>query len=144
MILGYLLCYIILSCDLLRDRLTCPAKFMKAFVYILRNGKNEHYVGITALPPGIRLARHNKGDVYSTKLKRPWFLIYVEEWNSMSLARDRECQIKSWKGGNGFKKLIAKAARSSNGRTAPFEGVYLGSNPSLAALAESKKIGGVK
>lgn len=112
---------------------------MRAFVYVLRNKKGEHYVGITALSPEIRLARHNSGDVYSTKFKRPWFIIHLEEYENMNLARSREHQIKSWKGGNAFKKFIAKAARSSKGRTWDFESQYPGSSPGLAALVENNK-----
>lgn len=36
-------------------------------------------------------------------------------------------------------KFLAKTARSSNGRTAPSGGVYLGSNPSLAVLVGNKE-----
>ena len=86
-----------------------------------------------------------RADVYSTKFFKPWELIYTESLDNMQKAREREKQIKSWKGGNAFKKFLSKAAGSSNGRTAPFEGVYLGSNPSPAALERrSRKFGGVK
>ena len=41
--------------------------------------------------------------------------------------------------------IILNIAGSSNGRTLPFEGKYLGSNPSPAALLKNKdKFGGVK
>ena len=43
-----------------------------------------------------------------------------------------------------FKKFLSKAAGSSNGRTPPFEGGYLGSNPGPAALdGNADKFGGV-
>ncbi len=45
--------------------------------------------------------------------------------------------------GNAFKRLIASAAGSSNGRTTDSESVYLGSNPNPAALVVSK-YGGMK
>lgn len=117
----------------MRDRLTCPAKFM-AFLYILQNENKKYYIGITNLSPNERLKRHNKGDVYSTKLGKPWKLIYIEKLNFIQEAREREKKIKSWKGGNAFKKFISKAAGSSNGRTTDFGSVYLGSNPGPAAL----------
>ncbi len=104
------------------------------FVYVLQNRRRAHYVGITALHPQKRLLRHNRGDVYSTKNGMPWDLLIIEEYPTMREARDREKQIKSWKGGNAFKKFLVSAAGSSNGRTAPFGGVYPGSNPGPAAL----------
>ncbi len=96
-------------------RLTCPAKFMKCFVYILKNKKGKHYIGITKLKPEIRLLRHNKGEVCGTKFGRPWKIIYIEKYDNYKSARTREKQIKSWKGGNAFKKLVSGVAGSSNG-----------------------------
>ncbi len=121
----------------MRDRLTCPAKFMNCFLYILENDKERHYVGITKLPPPQRLKRHNDGDVYSTKFGKPWRIIYLERYNNYELARQREKQIKSWHGGNAFKKLVTEAAGSSNGRIVDSESTRLGSNPSPAASVES-------
>ena|SRR3990167_10088745 len=116
---------------------------MKSFVYILENRKGKRYVGITGLLPELRLLRHNKGDVKSTRYGKPWKIIYIEEYTNYNSARSREKQIKSWHGGNALKKLIDTSAGSSNGRTAAFGAVYLGSNPSPAAVS-MKKIGGVK
>ena len=79
-----------------------------AFLYILKNKKNKHYIGITEIPANERLDRHNNGDVKSTKFGRPWEIIHLESYDSMPNARVREKQIKSWKGGNAFKKLINK------------------------------------
>jgi len=97
------------------------------YLYILKNQSGKHYTGITKLAPKERLQRHNKGDVYSTKFDRPWKLIHWEEFKSLREARLREKKIKSWKGGNAFKKFISRAAGSSNGRTADSESVNLGS-----------------
>ena len=106
----------------MRGRLTCPA-----------------------LSPELRLLRHNRGDVKATKYKKPWRLIYFESFGNYKDARSKEKQIKSWHGGNAFKNFLAKAGRSSNGRTWAFEAQYLGSIPSLPALAGKKiKFGGVK
>ncbi|PIR41690.1 MAG: endonuclease, partial [Candidatus Yanofskybacteria bacterium CG10_big_fil_rev_8_21_14_0_10_37_15] len=60
------------------------------YLYILRNIKNKHYTGITAIDPRKRLLRHNKGDVFSTKMDRPWTLIHVEEFKTLKDARFRE------------------------------------------------------
>ena len=111
---------------------------MKCYLYILENFKNKHYIGITELLPQARLVRHNKGDVFSTKFGRPWQIVYVEEHKDMESARKREKQIKNWHGGETLKKFLVKAAGSSNGRTPPFGGGYLGSNPSPAVLERNK------
>ncbi len=107
----------------MRGRLTCPAKFM-SYLYILKNKNGKYYTGITNIDPEKRLQRHNKGDVYSTKFGKPWQLIYIETFGTLKEAREREKQIKSWKGGNAFKKFLTRTAGSSNGRTSPFEGEY--------------------
>ena len=111
---------------------------MNYTLYILQNSKSRHYIGITSLEPQERLKRHNKGNVYSTQYGKPWRLIHIEKFLSIQEARAREKKIKSWHGGNAIKKLLAKSAGSSNGRTSPLGGDYLGSNPSPAALAKRK------
>ena len=117
---------------------------MKCFLYIINNQNCKFYIGITQLLPEVRLIRHNRGDVKSTTSGIPWELIYYEPYNSYKAARIREKQIKSWHSGNAFRKLIATAAGSSNGRTRDFGSRYLGSNPSPAAVVMSNKFGGVK
>ena len=77
-----------------------------AFLYVLKNSMGKFYVGITELNAEERLVRHNRGDVKSTKSGRPWKIVHTENFTSMLEARVREEQIKSWKGGNAFKKLI--------------------------------------
>ena len=72
-------------------------------------------------------------------------LIYQEIFPTIAHARLFEKKIKSWKGGNAFKKLVSKAAGSSNGRTHASGAWYLGSSPSPAALEKRKdSFGGVK
>jgi len=78
-----------------------------AYVYILKNKDRKHYIGITEFEISERLKKHNNGGVESTKTGKPWKVIYTENFDSMSKAREREKQIKSWKGGNAFKKLIS-------------------------------------
>ncbi len=115
------------------------------YIYLLQNAKRKYYTGITKLDPKIRLKRHNNGDVYSTKSGRPWELLYTETFANNLEARAREKQIKSWKGGNAFKKFLSKAAGSANGRQVASEAINLGSSPSPAALERNvDKFGGVK
>ena len=113
-------------------------------LYILENEHGVYYVGITSVPLPNRVKRHNNGEVRSTRKGKPWKLIYSEEYNDFISARSREIKIKSWHGGNAFKRLVAGAVGSSNGRTTDSGSVYLGSNPSPTALVIKTKFGGVK
>jgi putative endonuclease len=53
-----------------------------------------------------RLKRHNAKRVIITKSGVPWILVYKESFATRSEALKRERQIKSYKGGEAFKKLI--------------------------------------
>jgi predicted GIY-YIG superfamily endonuclease len=116
---------------------------MNCRLYILENQRGKHYIGITKLDLDKRLRKHNRGEVYSTKFDRPWKVLYFEKYSNYKEARGREKEMKSWHGGNSFKKLLHIAAGSSNGRTWDFESQYLGSTPSPAAMGR-RKFGGVK
>lgn len=113
-----------------------------ALVYILENHHGKHYIGITSLSPETRLAKHNRGEVYSTRFGKPWTLIYREKHISIKVARTREKQIKSWHGGNAFKKLVRRAVGSANGRQTGSEPVNPGSNPGPTALRIEKNLAG--
>ena len=79
---------------------------MSHFVYIIKSLKDDkYYIGETA-DLNRRLFEHNEGWVKSTKYRRPFILIYFEELESRKFALIREKQIKSYKGGLAFKKLI--------------------------------------
>ena len=76
-------------------------------VYILQNTlTNRHYIGSTN-DFDRRLIEHNRGQTKSTRLRGKWFLIYKEVYKTNIEAKRRERLIKSYKGGNAFKKLIA-------------------------------------
>lgn len=77
------------------------------YVYIIQNDLNDRfYIGSTC-DVNKRLADHNCGKTKSTKNRGFWKLIYKEEFSTNTEARQRENKIKSYKGGNAFKKLIA-------------------------------------
>lgn len=77
-------------------------------VYILKNTiSNRHYIGNTN-DLVRRLAEHNRGHTKSTRQKGKWDIIYSENYNESIDAKRREKQIKSYKGGNGFKKLFMR------------------------------------
>ncbi len=103
-------------------------------LYILENHAKKNYIGITNLAVEDRLKRHNHGDVFSTMKGRPWRIAYIESFDSLGEARKREKLIKSWHGGNAFKKLLSKTAGSSNGRTADSGSAYLGSSPRSSSI----------
>ncbi len=79
---------------------------MKYVVYILQSLKtNRYYVGFTS-DVFARLVRHNQGRNNATRRDRPWKVIYREIFTNRNDAYQRERQIKSYKGGKAFKKLI--------------------------------------
>ncbi len=83
---------------------------MPHFVYILKSEKdNKYYIGETA-NVNARLLFHNAGKQRSTKNRIPFVIVVIEEFDTRELALIRERQIKSWKGGKAFKKLIEVVA----------------------------------
>ena len=80
---------------------------MLYYTYVLENTLTKrHYVGSTN-DIDRRLEEHNRGHTKSTRSRGKWKLLYVEKYNIEEQARKRERQIKSYKGGGAFKKLIA-------------------------------------
>jgi putative endonuclease len=66
---------------------------MPYFVYILESLKDEtYYVGSTQDLES-RLKRHNGGRVKYTRPKRPWKLVFSEEYPNRSSAAKRETEI---------------------------------------------------
>ena len=81
---------------------------MNYYVYILKSLKdNKYYIGSTSKVE-TRLAFHNAGLQRSTKNRTPLLLVFSEEYETKEAALKREKQIKSFKGGNAFLKLIGK------------------------------------
>lgn len=78
-------------------------------VYILKSILfNRYYTGSTENLKE-RLIRHNQGRSKWTKKYRPWEIVYIEKFVTRSEAVKREKQIKSYKGGSAFKKLLTSA-----------------------------------
>ena len=76
------------------------------YVYILQSEKSgKHYIGSTN-DLERRLQEHNSGKNKSTRNKGPWKVVYTESYSGAREARQREYQIKSYKGGNSFRKLL--------------------------------------
>ncbi|HUY69712.1 MAG TPA: GIY-YIG nuclease family protein [Candidatus Tyrphobacter sp.] len=79
---------------------------MAYYVYIIQSKKTgRYYIGLTS-DIEERLRHHNSGANKSTKGRGPWVLIHKELYKTKREAWERERQIKSYKGGEAFKKLI--------------------------------------
>jgi putative endonuclease len=76
------------------------------YVYILKSKKLDRYYTGYSEDYEKRLIEHNRGKVKSTKAYVPWKVIYVENFEKKSDALKRESEIKKYKSGNAFKKLI--------------------------------------
>ena len=77
------------------------------YVYILKSLKNDgYYIGSTKHLEQ-RLIEHHLGKTKSLKYRLPLKLIYYEKYPTQIEARKREKQIKSYHGGEAFKRLIA-------------------------------------
>jgi len=82
------------------------------FTYVLKSTiDGSQYVGMTENPDR-RLEEHNKGLVHSTKQKKPWIRILLEEWPNRNEARQREKYLKS-AAGRRFRKNILSVSNSS-------------------------------
>ena len=68
------------------------------FVYVLRSIRDKtRYVGSTG-DVNQRLREHNSGRAHYTRGKKPWELVYKEEFSSRSEAMKREKFFKSGQG----------------------------------------------
>lgn len=71
---------------------------MPWFVYVLRSKRDgKKYFGCTQNLQK-RLARHEKGDVSSTRNRGPFLVVQVEEFENRADAFAREKFLKSWGG----------------------------------------------
>ena len=79
---------------------------MSYYVYILKSRKDhKYYIGSTA-DVEARLKFHNAALQRSTRHRIPFILILNETFPDKASALIREKQIKNYKGGVAFKKLI--------------------------------------
>ena len=76
---------------------------MSYFMYVLKSETTDSsYVGHTSNLDK-RLVEHNNGKSLSTRGKRPWRLVYKEEFPTRSKAASRERHFKSVEGRLGLK-----------------------------------------
>jgi putative endonuclease len=80
------------------------------FIYILQSAKDKsYYVGYTNNIDN-RLYEHNFGRTRYTKLKRPWNLVYKEEYKTRKEAFKRERYLKKLKSKQYLENLIKNFA----------------------------------
>ena len=83
---------------------------MAYHLYILQREKDgSYYVGTTNNLDD-RVRRHKEGRVKYTKPKRPWKLVYHEEYLDRSAAMKREYEIKSHKRKGYVENLIKESS----------------------------------
>ncbi|MBI3631295.1 MAG: GIY-YIG nuclease family protein [Candidatus Staskawiczbacteria bacterium] len=76
------------------------------YVYILKSEKDgQNYIGFTS-DLEKRLEWHNVGKNVSTKHRRPFKIIYFQEFSDKKTAMKYESWIKKQKGGIKIKELI--------------------------------------
>ncbi len=76
------------------------------YVYIIQSEKNNRYYTGFTKDINQRLAQHNNNKTKSLKHKGPFKLVYSESFEHFGEARARESQIKRYRGGKAFKKLV--------------------------------------
>lgn len=76
------------------------------YTYILKSLNNGSYYVGSCEDVNARFRLHNTGQVKSTRRYVPWELVYREEYKTLSEARKRELQIKSWKKRSVIEKLF--------------------------------------
>jgi putative endonuclease len=75
-------------------------------IYILQSQTSQlFYIGC-AEDPLVRLAEHQRGQTRSTRNRGPWTLVHQETFETLSEARRREQQLKSWKSHRSIQELI--------------------------------------
>jgi putative endonuclease len=77
-----------------------------AYLYILQSLiNNSYYIGSTKNLHQ-RIKFHNSGNVKSTKYKKPYILVFSQEFDNISIAHKVELRIKKWKRKDFIEKII--------------------------------------
>ncbi len=94
---------------------------MAYHVYILQSSVDGgYYVGSTR-DLNERLERHNQGRSKYTKSKRPWQMVYYEEYPDRSSATKREYEIKGKKRKTFIDQLVRTILPCNGGEGREFE-----------------------
>lgn len=82
------------------------------YTYVLYSEKfDEIYVGQTN-NISLRMEKHNKGMVPSTKRYMPWEIIYYEEFDTRAESMKREKEMKTHKGRDFIRKQLVRVRQS--------------------------------
>ncbi|MEK7608321.1 MAG: GIY-YIG nuclease family protein [Patescibacteria group bacterium] len=85
------------------------------FVYILKSLKTGHYyVGYTN-NMARRMAEHNGGKTPSLRRHIPLEIVKIEVYSFYGEARERERQIKKYKSGTAFRRVLGSLPPPSGG-----------------------------
>lgn len=86
-------------------------------VYILHSLKDgRFYIGYTA-DLQQRLLRHNRGEVLSTRFRRPFELIFYESFLNAQDAKRRERYFKTTKGKTTLKQMLRRFLETDKNKT---------------------------
>jgi putative endonuclease len=77
-----------------------------SYVYIIQDKITKKYYIGSCLELSKRFRRHNQHTATKTTSKGIWRLIVFKKCKNISEARSIEKKLKSYKGGNAFKKII--------------------------------------
>jgi len=80
---------------------------MKGYLYILKSLQNNRYYVGSCLNLTNRLDQHNKGYNKSTKLGRPWNIVFSKEFDDIKIARQIEYKLKKLKSRIITEKIVA-------------------------------------
>jgi putative endonuclease len=84
------------------------------FTYILKSLKTgRYYTGVTS-DLEVRLSQHNSGQTKSTKNRGPWAIVHTEDFSTLGEALKRERYLKSGRGRDELKKILANILPSHN------------------------------
>ncbi len=87
------------------------------FVYILYSVKfNRFYVGFYPKNLEERIAKHNRGEVFSTKAYRPWELVFYEAYRNQKDALRREKYLKTSQGMKMLKFMLKEYREEKTNR----------------------------
>ena len=86
-----------------------------AFTYVLRSKRTGGlYTGATT-DLDRRISQHNSDFSRSTKNRGPWFLVHKEEFASLAEAYRREGFLKTGRGRDELRRILAEADLSVDG-----------------------------
>ena len=88
---------------------------MPYFTYILRNPQGRFYIGQTD-DLVLRLLRHNQDEVFSTKSRGPWTMVWSKEFATRAEAMAEEKRLKAMKSRKALDALVAQQVESRQSR----------------------------